>query len=195
MPSGRVSDFASELEGSTKRYAEPVIVSERVYREVRNQLACRQLDIHPTGDTGRPTRIYTVRKSVVGAEGEAWELHNAAMVEYFPGRNFAKATGMFEQVRTLLPGDAVSGMMLERCRAYAKHAPPPEWDGAEIGETRVNEGRRGHDVKGLLARARKLRDRLGLDRDRATESRHLAGRPASRSSRISRRPSRRAASR
>jgi class 3 adenylate cyclase/HAMP domain-containing protein len=131
----RVSDFASELEGSTKKYAQPVIVSERVYREVRNQLACRQLDIHPTGDTGRPTRIYAVRKSVEGAEGEAWKLHNAAMVEYFPGRSFTKAAEMFEQVRTLLPGDAVSGMMLERCRSYATHAPPPGWSGVEIGET------------------------------------------------------------
>ncbi len=50
---GRVSDFASELEGSTKRYAQQVIISERVRREVRNQLACRHLDIHPAGDTGR----------------------------------------------------------------------------------------------------------------------------------------------
>ena len=132
---GRVSDFASELEGSTKRYAQQVIVSERVRREVRNDLACRHLDIHPTGDTGRPTRIYTVKRSVEGAEREAWELHNAAMEEYFPGRNFEKAGSMFAQVQKLLSGDVASSIMQERCRRYRTASLPPGWDGIEIGET------------------------------------------------------------
>jgi adenylate cyclase len=131
---GRVSDFASELEGSTKKYAQQVIISERVRREVRNDLTCRYLDIHPTGDTGRPTNIYTVKRSVEGAEHEAWDLHNAAMEEYFPGRNFPKAAVLFAQVQKLLPGDAPGALMLERCRRYAKKAPPPDWDGAEIGD-------------------------------------------------------------
>ncbi|MCX7029689.1 MAG: adenylate/guanylate cyclase domain-containing protein [Spirochaetes bacterium] len=132
---GRVSDFASELEGSTKKYAQQAIISERVRREVRNDLACRHLDIHPTGDTGRPTNIYTVKRSVEGAEREAWELHNAAMGEYFPGRNFAKAASMFAKVQKLLPGDVASSMMQDRCRRYQTASPPPGWDGAEIGET------------------------------------------------------------
>jgi class 3 adenylate cyclase len=132
---GRVSDFASELEGSTKRYAQPVIVSERVRREVRSDLACRHLDMHPTGDTGRPTNIYTVKRSVEGAEREAWELHNAAMEAYYPNRDFAKAEGMFAEVLELLPGDVASSLMQERCRRYRTASPPTGWDGVEIGET------------------------------------------------------------
>jgi hypothetical protein len=72
---------------------------------------------------------------VEGAEREAWELHNAAMEEYFPGRNFTKAASMFAQVQKLLPRDVSSRMMQERCRRYQTASPSPGWDGVEIGET------------------------------------------------------------
>jgi adenylate cyclase len=131
---GRVSDFASDLEGCTKTYAQQVIVSERVRREVLRTVACRQLDIHPTGDTGRPTKIYSVKRSVDGAEREAWDIHNAAMETYLK-RDFTAAARGFEQVSRMLKDDAPAMMMLERCRRFAKKAPPPDWDGAEISES------------------------------------------------------------
>jgi hypothetical protein len=72
---------------------------------------------------------------VEGDEREAWEIHNAAMAEYFPGRDFAKAASMFARVQELLPGDAAGGLMRERCRRYQASPPPPGWNGVEIGAT------------------------------------------------------------
>ena len=86
----------------------------------------------PCGSTRRGRRW-------TGAEREAWDLHDAAMEEYLR-RDFAEAARGFEQVGRLLPDDAPAAMMLERCRRFAKQAPPPDWDGV---------GDRGIGVSGI----------------------------------------------
>ena len=63
-------------------------------------------------------------------------MHNAAMEEYFPNRNFSNAIRLFEQVQKLMPGDFVSGMMLDRCRRYLETPPRPEWNGVEVMQTK-----------------------------------------------------------
>ncbi len=131
---GPMADFASELEGATKRYRQPCILSESVQRKVKDALACRLLDFVGMGGAGRASRIYTAKKSVSGAEREAWDLHNAAMEEYAK-RDFAGAADGFERVGSMLGDDAPSIMMLERCRRYRQLALPPGWDGVEIEET------------------------------------------------------------
>ena len=66
---------------------------------------------------------------MTGAEKQAWSMHNAAMEEYFPNRNFPNALRLFEQVQKLLPGDHVSGMMIERCRHTRGRSRPPAGQG------------------------------------------------------------------
>ena len=131
---GHTAEFAEYLEGATKRYRQQCILSESVQRKVKDQLPCRLLDFVSMGGGGRAMRIYSVKKTVSGVEHEAWDLHNAAMEEYLK-RDFAGAANSFERVCGMLGDDAPSGLMLERCRAYAKREPPPRWDGVEIGET------------------------------------------------------------
>jgi adenylate cyclase len=131
---GPMADFASELEGATKRYRVKCIVSEMVQRKVKDRLPCRQLDFVPMGGVGRAVRIYTVKKSTEGVERQAWNLHNEGM-EAYRARTFAVAGAMFERVRELIPHDEPAELMLERCRRYERLELPAAWDGAEIGET------------------------------------------------------------
>jgi adenylate cyclase len=131
---GPMADFASELEGATKRYRVKCIVSEMVQRKVKDRLACRLLDFVPMGSAGRAVRIYTAKKSVEGVEREAWNLHNEGM-EAYRARNFAGAALKFERVCALIENDAPGELMRERCRRYGRLEMPAGWDGAEIGET------------------------------------------------------------
>jgi len=105
-----------------------------VQRKVKEQVPCRLLDFVHGGTGDRAMRLYTARTAVSGAEREAWDLHDAAMEAYL-AKDFAAAARGFEQVGRLLPDDAPAAMMLERCRRFAKQAPPADWDGAEIGES------------------------------------------------------------
>jgi class 3 adenylate cyclase len=130
---GPMADFASELEGATKRYRQQCILSESVQRKVKDQLPCRLLDFVRMGGPGRAMRIYTVKKVLTDGEREAWDLHNAAMEEYLK-RDFSSAAERFGRVCAMLGDDAPGALMIERCRAYATQAPPPGWDGTEIGE-------------------------------------------------------------
>jgi adenylate cyclase len=131
---GPMADFASELEGATKRYRQQCILSESVQRKVKDRLPCRQLDFVRMGGSGRAMRIYTAKKVLTDVEREAWDLHNGGMEAYLK-RDFAGAADRFERVCAMLVDDAPGALMLERCRAYAVHAPPSGWDGAEFGET------------------------------------------------------------
>jgi adenylate cyclase len=134
---GPTPELAEHLEGSTKRYKQPVLLSESVQRKVKEAVPCRFLDVVPAGSAGRPMRLYTARAAVDGAEREAWGLHEAAMEAYL-ARDFAAAEGTFRKVAAMLAGDepdAPAAMMAERCRRYAKQAPPADWVGTDIGET------------------------------------------------------------
>jgi len=131
---GPMADFASELEGATKRYQVRCIVSEMVQRKVKDALVCRLLDFVPMGGMGRAVRIYTAKKTVDDVEREAWNLHNEGMEAYLK-RDFAGAADAFERVCGMIEGDVPGALLLERCRRYGRQEPPAGWDGAEIEGT------------------------------------------------------------
>ena len=131
---GPMADFASELEGATKRYHVKCIVSEMVQRKVKGQLACRLLDFVPLGGMGRAVRIFTVKKTVEGVERETWNLHNEGMEAYLR-RDFAGAADAFERVCGMIEADVPGALMLERCRRYQRAELSAGWDGAEIEGT------------------------------------------------------------
>jgi hypothetical protein len=57
-------------------------------------------------------------------------------MEEYLSRNFSNAITLFTQVQKLLPGDFVSGKMLERCRTYEHQDLPPDWQGVEVMRTK-----------------------------------------------------------
>ena len=75
---GPMVDLAEHFEGLTKEYRCPLIVSESLYRKVKDELPCRLLDSVAVSG-GTPIRIYTVRRALEPREKEAWGLHNTGM--------------------------------------------------------------------------------------------------------------------
>jgi class 3 adenylate cyclase len=125
-------NLASRAQGMCKVYHQPLIFTGSVHRKVKDQLAWRMIDNVAVKGKRDAERIYTASQRLTGAEKQAWSMHNAAMEEYFPNRNFPNALRLFEQVQKLLPGDHVSGMMIERCRRYEREPPSPGWGGYEV---------------------------------------------------------------
>jgi len=128
---GDMVNLASRLEGLTKIYHEPMIISESVHRSVEKRMACRMLDRVAVKGKTQGVRIYGVRREINATEEEGWGMHELGLGLYY-GREFAKALSCFTQVEQFLPGDSISARFVERCRQYIKTPPGPKWDGVEI---------------------------------------------------------------
>jgi hypothetical protein len=126
-------NVASRLEGLTKVYHEPLIISESVHRSVEKIIPCRMMDRVAVKGKSNGVRIYCVRRKLSPEEEEGWGLHDLGLGLYY-GREFEKALSCFLQVDKFLPGDAISARFAQRCRAFAKRPPGPDWDGIEIIE-------------------------------------------------------------
>jgi len=129
-------NLASRLEGLTKQYKQRLIISESLKEKIDGVLPCRMLDMVAVKGKTQGVRIYSVKRALEAVEKEAWDMHNAAMAEYFPGRNFGKAARMFEDVGRMLADDFASAHLRERCLEYEKNPPAASWDGVEVMKTK-----------------------------------------------------------
>jgi adenylate cyclase len=125
-------NLASRAQGMCKVYNLPLIFTGSVHRKVKDAVAWRLIDNVAVKGKREAEKIYTASRTLSGREKQAWTMHNAAMSEYFPNQNFDTALRLFEQVQKLVPGDSLSAMMIERCRAYEKTPPLPGWQGYEV---------------------------------------------------------------
>lgn len=124
-------NLASRIEGQTKHYKQPILISGAIYQRVKNELPCRLVDYVAVKGKKVGVRIYTARSEVAGSEAEAWAFHEKALERYF-SRDFQGASELLRKVLELLPGDVPAELFLERCRVYASAPPPPDWDGVEV---------------------------------------------------------------
>jgi adenylate cyclase len=132
---GDMVNVASRLEGLTKRYHQPLLITEMLREKVDGAVARRIVDSVAVKGRHGGIRIYTVRKDPTEKEEKAIRLHNDSMELYY-ARRFTEAAKGFRKVRTMLTDDFLAGLFIERCDRLAADPPPPEWDGVEIMETK-----------------------------------------------------------
>ncbi|TVR31945.1 MAG: HAMP domain-containing protein [Spirochaetaceae bacterium] len=128
---GDMVNVASRLEGLTKPYQQPLIISELLRQKVGAHVPTRIVDAVAVKGRGEGLRIHTAQRNLSDNGNRAWEAHNRAMEDYFC-RGFADATRGFRRVLELLPGDHLAQMMIERCERYALNPPDEDWDGVEV---------------------------------------------------------------
>jgi len=128
---GDMVNLASRLEGLTKIYHEPIIVSESIQQRVATVFPCRLVDRVIVKGKSSAVRIYTIRESLSPTEKEAWDLHAAAM-ELYINRSFEKALDHFDRVQELLPKDNQARMYRKRCETFLKNPPPANWQGESV---------------------------------------------------------------
>jgi len=128
---GDMVNLASRIEGLTKYYHEPLIVSETVKELVSGDFPCRLID--RTRVKGRETEeaIYAMRLSLSPEEEKAWKLHEEALSRYY-AREFQESTRLFGEILRIMPEDPVTRMFLERSSFFAITPPPPEWTGVIV---------------------------------------------------------------
>jgi len=128
---GDMVNLASRLEGLTKVYHEPILISESVEMKLRGVLPTRLIDTVAVKGKKRGVRIYTVRKKIDDREAEIWAIHEKAMADYYR-RDFESGKGGFQRVLSLKNDDSTAALFLERADKYLKAPPPGDWDGVEV---------------------------------------------------------------
>jgi len=126
---GDMVNIGSRLEGLTKVYDQPIIISESVAKKIEKQFPCRLIDRVIVKGKTAGIGIYTSRKELSPEEQHAWQLHEEA-ARLFYERSFEDAARLFQEVQELLPGDRSSAMFLERSKSNIASPPPPDWTGA-----------------------------------------------------------------
>ncbi len=125
---GDMVNLASRLEGLTKQYHVPFLISERIADAVGDSVPCRLIDTVTVKGKLEATRIYEARRSLSPDESRAWELYRRGIENYYHA-DFTTAARYLLAARKLLPNDRNTLLFLLRCKEFRKNPPAPDWNG------------------------------------------------------------------
>lgn len=125
---GDMVNLGSRLEGLTKRYGVPLIVSNSVRDRAARAYPFRMVDRVRVKGRGEGLAIHTAKPALDDAEAAGWKLHASALERYYE-RDFEGAAKDFGALLEILPDDPIALLYLKRCAAYASSPPPADWDG------------------------------------------------------------------
>jgi adenylate cyclase len=128
-------NLASRLEGLTRRYGVPIIVSAPT-RERCPGLVFRELDRVRVKGRGAPVVVYEPLGALEDVDAPLQELaeqHGAAL-ERLRARDWERAAAAFEALGRRQPGTRLYRLYLERIARLRAEPPGPDWDGTLVLE-------------------------------------------------------------
>jgi class 3 adenylate cyclase/CheY-like chemotaxis protein len=146
---GNMVNLASRLEGTTKMYYHPLIVSEYVYESAKDDFIFRKIDAVRVKGKDEPVEIYAV---YTGFEGEVIKkprndktsdlpvvpslfINQDLLNNFNKGltlynmREWESAQEFFDKALKIDSKDFLSGLYLKRSAGFLKNPPAKDWDG------------------------------------------------------------------
>lgn len=130
---GDMVNLASRLEGLTKTYGVPFIISETVFRKVKEDVPCRQIDTVAVKGKKQGVKIYEPSRSLSGTVKEGWRLYHDALEQYHR-KFFEIALDGFLEASSYLVDDKIVDIYIKRCQHYIVNPPGDEWYGITVME-------------------------------------------------------------
>jgi class 3 adenylate cyclase/DNA-binding response OmpR family regulator len=147
---GNTVNMASRLEGITKQYHHPLIVSELMYGHAKDAFIFRKIDVVRVKGKDDPVGIYAVYTGFAGEatkkfrDGRAIDLPevpdlliNREVLNNFNNglklygmREWETAREYFRSALKIDGDDYFSSLYLGRCIDFLREPPPADWDGA-----------------------------------------------------------------
>ncbi|MFA6960540.1 MAG: adenylate/guanylate cyclase domain-containing protein [Opitutaceae bacterium] len=135
---GDMVNLASRLEGLNKYYGTRILISEFTWRQAREAMEARLIDLVAVKGRREPIRIY----ELIAEHGQLTPAQTALVAGYehafglYLERNFAAAADAFTRVLTGHPEDGPATVMLKRCRLYLTEPPADGWQGEFIATSK-----------------------------------------------------------
>ncbi|HTK81618.1 MAG TPA: CHASE2 domain-containing protein [Bacteroidota bacterium] len=128
-------NLGARLEGANKQYKTQTMISEETYRQVREDVLVRELDLLVVSGKTEPIRVY----ELIGMVGDSIPSQMLEFVaQYTRGlnlyrqRRWDEAIASFEKARKFSPDDYPCHIYIERSRMYQSTPPPANWNGVFI---------------------------------------------------------------
>jgi class 3 adenylate cyclase len=132
---GDAVNLASRLEGLTKVYGVPIIISEYTLEAAGAGIRARELDAVRVKGKNQPVKIYEPYDHALVGINEGYETFNEA-IRLYQSRNFEHALKLFSDSRNALENDHPSSLYIDRCKDYIQHPPSEDWDGVYTAKTK-----------------------------------------------------------
>ena len=120
------------MEGANKAYGTRIMISERTWVLVNDELLCRELDYLIVKGKTEPIRVFEligdIKTGVSDEMKELIEIYNLGLL-FYRERKFKKAIDEFQFALKILPEDGPSKLYLQRSQTYLKKPPPKDWNG------------------------------------------------------------------
>ena len=132
---GDAVNLASRLEGLTKVYGVPIIVSEYTLKEAGAGIRARELDAVRVKGKIQPVKIHEPYDDALVGVTEGYETFNEA-IRFYQSRNFERALKLFSDSKNALENDHPSSLYIDRCKDYIQYPPSEDWDGVYTAKTK-----------------------------------------------------------
>ncbi len=126
-------NLASRIEGLTKLYGVPIVVSEATWKAVNHQFVGRELDVVRVQGKHEPVTIYQIMDRIANQSVfvEPLDIYRKGM-EYYRNRKWNDSLAMFNQVENQWPGDPPSCLYQQRCSQLLATPPGIDWSHVTI---------------------------------------------------------------
>ena len=135
-------NVASRLEGQTKYYGVPVIIGSRTAEKAKEKFAILEIDLITVKGKTEPEAIYTVlgREEVAG-DIRFQELRKvySTMLQSYRSRDWEGALEALQTCQAVEENFGLAALFdlySARIRAFSETAPPPDWNGVFVAETK-----------------------------------------------------------
>ncbi|MBQ4378965.1 MAG: adenylate/guanylate cyclase domain-containing protein [Treponema sp.] len=132
---GDTVNLAARLESANKAYGSKSIITEAVFKKLRNLFICRELDFITVKGKTEPVRIYEILQEKSNArksENEEKLLDIQSLFEkglsFYREQNWDESEKYFS-VCAMKYNDMPSIAFLDRIRHFKANPPPKDWDG------------------------------------------------------------------
>ena len=129
---GDTVNLASRLEGTNKIYGSTIIIGEATRHAAGARIVVRELDMIAVYGRMEGTAIYELVEIAEEGEAPEWIAVYESGLHAYRARNFEQAIERFSEAELLRGGDKASTLMIERCRAFLREAPPAGWIGTTV---------------------------------------------------------------
>ncbi|MBL8020382.1 MAG: GAF domain-containing protein [Leptospirales bacterium] len=130
---GDTVNLSARMEGLTKMYGCPLMVTESVATRVGNSFQLREVDTVRVKGKDKPIRIYEVYDQDAPALKKLKTKSKTALhsgIASYKKKDWAKALSYFEPAHRAFRKDTVLTMYIARCKKYMQEGVEPDWDGS-----------------------------------------------------------------
>jgi adenylate cyclase len=132
-------NLASRLESACKQYGAHILASEFTYKRLRGTYRAREIDLLLVKGKTKPVAVYEIldyhTEETYPRVSDALGRFRDALAKY-RRRQFGPAKALFEEVLAINPHDKTAELYLERCDLLAADAPPDDWAGVWVMDTK-----------------------------------------------------------